>query len=101
MSKKHCHVKISADSPNVVAEVILRVLANVHPYDEGVIVGVMLQPDISGCEGYWYVRPWQVEVFSRADVRDASMVLLPLTLRRVHRFIGAPQNCIDDVDHTH
>jgi hypothetical protein len=50
----------------------------------------MLQPDISSCEGYWYVGPWQVEVFSRADVRDASVVLLPLTLRHVHWFVGAP-----------
>jgi hypothetical protein len=61
----------------------------------------MLQPDINSCEGYWYVGPWQVEVFSRADVQDASVVLLPLTLRHVHRFVGALRNCIDDIDHAH
>jgi hypothetical protein len=26
-------------------------------------MGVMLQPDISSCEVYWYVRPWQVKYF--------------------------------------
>jgi hypothetical protein len=32
-----------------------------------------------------------VEIFSRANVRDASVVFLPMTLRRVHWFIRAAE----------
>jgi hypothetical protein len=60
-------------------------------------MGVVLQPNVSGCESYWNVRPGQVEIFFGADMRYASVLLLPLMLRRVHRLIGDARNCIDDV----
>jgi hypothetical protein len=78
---------IGLDSFDIVTEIVLCVLAYVRSYDEWVIVGVVLQPNVSGYESYWNVRPGQMKIFSGADMRYASVIFLPLTLRRVHRLI--------------
>jgi hypothetical protein len=64
-------------------------------------VRVVLQPNVSCRESYWDVGQWQMEVLAGANVRHASVVLLPLPLRLVHRLIGPAGDCIDDVDHAH
>jgi hypothetical protein len=92
---------VHQDSSHIVTEVVLCVLTNVCSYDEWVIVRVVLQPNVSGRESYWDVGPGQMKIFPRVDMRYASVIFLPLTLRRVHRLIGAARDCIDDVDHTH
>jgi hypothetical protein len=43
---------IHQDSSNIITEVVLSVLADVRSYDEWVIVGVVLQPNVSGRESY-------------------------------------------------
>jgi hypothetical protein len=42
-----------------------------------------------------------MKIFPGTNVRYASVIFLPLTLRLVHWLIGAARDCIDDIDHTH
>jgi hypothetical protein len=80
---------VHQDSSHIITEVVLCVLADVCSYNEWIIVRVVLQPNVSGRESYWDVGPGQMKIFSRADMRYASVIFLPLTLHRVHRLIGA------------
>jgi hypothetical protein len=40
-----------------------------------------------------------MKVFAGANVRHASVVVLLLPLRLVHRLVGPAGDCFDDVDH--
>ena len=76
-----------------------RILANVGPDDEGVVMWVMLQPKICLCEGYRDMRPWGSKVFAFAHVTDGSEVFFVLPLRLMLWLIGSSRDGIDDVDH--
>jgi hypothetical protein len=88
-------VFVHQDPPHVIAEVVLRVLADVFSYDKRIIVMVVLQPNVSCRESYWDVGPWQMKVLARANVRHASVVVLLLPLRLVHRLIGSAEGVYD------
>jgi hypothetical protein len=79
---------VEQDSPDIVSCEVYRVLANVGPDDEGVIMQVMLQLKICLCEGYRDVRPQGSEVFAFAYMRDGSEVFFALPLRLMHWLIG-------------
>ena len=53
-------------------------------FNEGIIVRVMLEPEVGFGEGNWDVGPGGAEMFAFADMRDGAEVFFPLTLCLVH-----------------
>jgi len=56
-------------------------------FDEGIIVRVMLKPQVGFGEGDWDVRPGSAEMLAFADMRDGAEVFFPLTLCLVYWLI--------------
>ena len=56
-------------------------------FDEGIIVRVMLKPQVGFGEGDWDVRPGGEEMFAFADMRDCAKVFFFLTLFLMYWFV--------------
>ena len=72
---------------HVVSSKLRRVPTNVGADDEGVIVRVMLKPEVGFGEGDWNMGPRCAEVFAFAYMRDRAEVFFPLPLRLVYRLV--------------
>ena len=78
---------IDEDSTNVISCEVHRISANICADDEGVVVRVVLKPEVGFGEGDWDVRPGSAELFAFAHMRDCADVFLSLPLRLVYRLI--------------
>ena len=75
---------VDEDPTNIISREVYRIFPNVCSNDEGIIVWVMLEPEVGFREGNWDVGPGGAEVFAFADVRDGAEVFFPLMLRLMH-----------------
>ena len=66
-------------------------------FDEGIIVRVMLKPQVGFGEGDWDVRPGSTNMLAFADMRDGAEVFFPLTLCLVYWLIRSAGDGIDDI----
>ena len=78
---------IDEDSTNVISCEVHRISANICADDEGVVVRVVLKPEVGFGEGDWNMGPRCAEVFAFAYMRDRAEVFFPLLLRLVHGLI--------------
>jgi len=53
---------------------------NICSNDVGIIVRVVLKPEVGYGEGNWDVRPRGAEMFAFTDMRDGAEVFFPLML---------------------
>jgi len=88
---------IDEDLTNVISREVYRISANVCTDNKGVVVWVVLKPEVSFGEGDWDVRPGSAEMLAFADMRDSAEVFFPLTLRLVYWLIQSAGDGIDDV----
>ena len=88
---------VDKDPTYVVSREVYRISSNVCTNDEGIIVRVMLKPQVGFGAGYWDVRPSGAEMFAFADVRDCAEVFFPLTLRLMYWLIGSAGDGVDDI----
>ena len=75
---------VDEDPTNIISREVYRIFPNVCSNDEGIIVWVMLEPEVGFGEGNWDVGPGGAEVFAFADVREGAEVFFPLTLCLMH-----------------
>ena len=78
---------VDENPTNVISREVYRISANVCTDNKGVVVWVVLKPEVSFGEGDWDVRPGSAEVLAFADMRDSAEVFLPLTLCLVYWLI--------------
>ena len=78
---------VNEDLTYVVSREVYRISANVCTDNKGVVVWVVLKPEVSFGEGDWDVRPGSAEMLAFADMRKGVEVLFPLTLRLVYWLI--------------
>ena len=69
-------------------------------FDEGIIVRVMLKPQVGFREGDWDVRPGGAEMFAFADMQDCAKVFFSLMLCLVNWLIRFTGDGIDDIYHS-
>jgi len=75
---------VDEDPTNIISREVYRIFPNVCSNDEGIIVRVLLKPEVGFGEGNWDVGLGGAEMFAFVDVRDGVEVFFPLTLRLVH-----------------
>ena len=75
---------VDEDPTNIISREVYKIFPNVCSNDEGIIVWVMLEPEVGFGEGNWDVGPGGAEVFAFTDVRDGAEVFFPLMLRLMH-----------------
>ena len=78
---------VNKDPSYIVSSEVYRVSANVCTDDKGVVMRVVLKPEVGFGEGDWDVRPGSAEMLAFADMRKGVEVLFPLTLRLVYWLI--------------
>ena len=78
---------VDKDPADVVSHKVYRISSNVCTNDEGIIVRVMLKPQVGFGAGYWDVRPSGAEMFAFADMRDCAKVFFFLTLFLMYWFV--------------
>ena len=88
---------VDEDPTNIISREVYIIFPNVCSNDEGIIVWVMLEPEVGFGEGNWDVGPEGAEVFAFADVRDGAEVFFPLMLCLVHWLIRSAGDGIDDI----
>ena len=74
-------------STNVVSHEVYRISADICADDEGVIVWVVLKPEVSFGKCDWDVGPGSAELFAFTHMQDCAEVFLSLPLRLVYRLI--------------
>ena len=83
-----CRAAINVeDTSYVVSCEVHRVFADVGLDDEGVIMRVVLKPEVSSGECDLDMGPRGAEMFAFAHLRDSAEVFFPLLLRLVYRLI--------------
>ena len=75
---------VDEDLTNIISREAYRIFPNVCSNDEGVVLRVVLKPEIGFRESNWDIGPGGAEMFAFADVRDGAEVFFPLTLRLMH-----------------
>ena len=78
---------VDEDPTNIISREVHRIFSNVCSNDEGIIVRVLLKPEVGFGEGNWDVGPGGAEMFAFADMRHCAEVFFPLTLRLMHWLI--------------
>jgi len=78
---------VDEDPTDVVPREVYRISANVCMDNKGVVVWIVLKPEVGLGEGDWDVRPGSAEMLAFADMRDGAEVFFPLTLRLVYWLI--------------
>jgi hypothetical protein len=78
---------VDEDLTSVVSRKVYKISANVCTDNKGVVVWVVLKPEVSFGEGDWDVRPGSAEMLAFADMRDGAEVFFPLTLCLVYWLI--------------
>ena len=78
---------IDEDPTNVVSREVYRISTNVCLYDQGVVMWIVLKPEVGFGEGDRDMGPRSAEMLAFADMRDDAEVFFPLTLCLVHRLI--------------
>ena len=78
---------VNKDLTYAISREVYRVSANICTDDKGVVVWVVLKPEVGFGEGDWDVRPGSAEMLAFAHVRDYAEVFLPLPLHLVYRLI--------------
>ena len=64
-----------------------RISANVGANDEGVVVWVVLKPEVGFGKCDWDMGPRSAEMFAFAHMRDCVEVFFPLPLRLMYMLI--------------
>ena len=82
---------------NVVPREVYIISTNVCLYDKGVVMRIVLKPEVSFAEGDQDMGPRSEEMLAFADMRDGVEVFFPLTLYLVHWLIRSAGDCIDDI----
>ena len=78
---------VDEDPTDVVSREVNGISSYVCMNDEGIIVRVVLKPEVGFGVGNWDVGSGGAEMFAFADVRDGTEVFFPLTLCLVHWLI--------------
>ena len=74
-------------STNVISHEVYRISANICADDEGVVVWLVLKPEVGFGKCDWDVGPGSVELFAFAHMRDCAEVFFPLPVCLVYRLI--------------
>ena len=82
---------VDKDSAHIVSSEVHGILSDVGTNDEGVVVRVVLKPEISLGERDWNMGPRGVEVFAFAYMQDRVKVFFPLPLHLVYRSFDPPE----------
>ena len=88
---------VDKDPTYVVSREVYRISANVCTDDKGVVMRIVLKPEVGFGEGDWDMGPGSAEMLAFADMRDSAEVFFPLTLRLVYWLIQSAGDGIDDV----
>lgn len=78
---------IDKDATYVVPCKVHGIFADVGLDDEGVVVWVVLKPEVGFGSRDWDMGPRGAEVFAFAHMRDSAEVFFPLPLRLVYRLV--------------
>ena len=78
---------VDKDPADVVSCEVYGISSNICTNNEGIIVWVMLKPQVGFGEGDWDVRPGGAEMFAFADMQDCAKVFFSLALRLMYWFI--------------
>jgi len=78
---------VNKDPTYVISREVYRISANVCTNNKGVVVWIVLKPEVGFGEGDWDVRPGSTKMLAFADMRDGAGVFFPLTLHLVHWLI--------------
>ena len=87
-SENVCGAAIVDNDPTyIVSREVYRISANVCTDNKGVVVWVVLKPEVSFGEGDWDMRLGSAEMLAFEDMRDSAEVFLSLTLCLVYWLI--------------
>ena len=93
-----CGAAIIDQNPtNVVSSEVHRISSNVCLNDKGVVMRVVLKPEVGFGEGDRDMVPGSVEMLAFADMRDGAEVFFPLMLCLVYWLIRSAGDGIDDI----
>ena len=82
---------------NVISREVYRISANVCTDDKGVVMQIVLKPEVGFREGDRDMGPGSVEMLAFANMRDGAEVFFPLMLCLVHWLIRSAGDGIDDI----
>ena len=88
---------VHKDLTYVVSREVYIISANVCTDNKGVVVWVVLKPEVSFGEGNWDVGPGSAEMLAFADMRNGAEVFFPMMLRLVYWLIRSARDGIDDI----
>ena len=74
---------VNKDPTYVVSRKVYRVSANVCMDNKGIVVWVVLKPEVTFEKGDWDVRLGSAEMHAFVDIGDGAEVFFPLTLHLV------------------
>ena len=90
-------VVVNKDPSYVVSCEVYIISANVCTDDEGVVMRIVLEPEVGFGEGDRDKGPRSAEMLAFANMRDGAEVSFPLTLCLVHWLIRSAGDGIDDI----
>ena len=78
---------VDENPTNVISREVYRIFANVCTDNKGIVVWVVLKPEVSFEKGDWDVRLGSAEMHAFIAMGDGAEVFFPLTLHLVHWLI--------------
>ena len=78
---------VNKDSTYVVFRKVYKVSANICMDDKGVVVWVVLKPEVDFGKRDWDMGPQSAKMLAFAHMRDGAEVFFPLTLCLVYRLV--------------